>query len=184
MKRLTMLVVMLSLIAAACGSADASGPPEINYGRDICVECGMIISEARFAAAYRLADGTDKSFDDLGGLLLHSREVGDALDPVTTWVHDLETEEWVAVGDVYFVPTLSVSSPMGHSILSFSDEARAVAFAADVDGEVVRWDTVVDLPAIDGLVGHHHEDDMNMGDMGDGNLEGHDLDSDGSTSDA
>ena len=184
MRYYAILLVVLALLIAACGNADASGPPEINYGRDICVECGMIVSEARFAAAYRLADGSDKIFDDLGGLLLYSRETGDVLDPATTWVHDFETEEWVAVDDAYFVPTLSVSSPMGHSIVSFSDEARATSFAADVDGEVILWNIVVDLPDVDGLVGHHHDDNMDMGDTGDGNHEGHDMDSDGSMSDA
>jgi copper chaperone NosL len=166
---LVVLALVLGLVGAACGTADASGPPEINYGRDICVECGMIISEARFAAAYRLADGTEKIFDDLGGLLLASRETGDHLGPATTWVHDFETEEWVAVEDAYFVPTLSVASPMGHSIISFNDKARAEAFAADVDGEVIGWDIVKDLPAMEGLVGHHHDDDH----------EGHDMGSDG-----
>lgn len=184
MKTYGALVVILAALVGACGSADASGPPEISYGRDICVECGMIVSEARFAAAYRLADGEEKIFDDLGGLLLHSRDAGDALDPATTWVHDFETEEWVAVEEAYFVPTLSVSSPMGHSIVSFSDEARANAFAADVDGEVISWSVVVDLPDAEGLVGHHHSGDMDMGDTGDGNHEGHDMDADATMSDA
>jgi len=155
---LIVLSLTLGLVAAACGTADASGPPDINYGRDICVQCGMIISEARFAAAYELADGTDKAFDDVGGLLVHARSTGDALDPATTWVHDFETEEWVAVGAAYFVPTLSITSPMGHSIVSFSDQARAAAFATDVGGEVILWETVVDLPDTNGLIGDHHDE--------------------------
>lgn len=191
--RFVLLAVALGLVAAACGTADASGPPDINYGRDICIECGMIISEARFAAGYRLADGTEKIFDDLGGLLLSSRENGDTLDPSRTWVHDFETEEWVTVEDAFFVPTLSVASPMGHSIVSFADEARAESFATDVGGEVIRWGVVADLPAESGLVGHHHHE-MDMDEdgehAGDGEMdmdgteghEGHDMgstDSDG-----
>lgn len=174
------LGLVLGLVAAACGTADASGPPDINYGRDICVECGMIISEARFAAAYRSTDGSERIFDDLGGLLLSSRESGEALDPASTWVHDFETEEWVAVEHAYFVPTLSVTSPMGHSIISFNDESRANAFAADVGGEVILWDAVVSLPSADGLVGDHHgEGGMDMGADGADSHEGHDMGSDG-----
>ncbi|MEZ5175433.1 MAG: nitrous oxide reductase accessory protein NosL [Acidimicrobiia bacterium] len=160
--RLT-VILLTGVLAAACGTPDDSGPPEINYGRDICVECGMIINEARFAAAYRLDDGTQKIFDDVGGLLIHQRSTADSLDPGTTWVHDYETEEWVAAADAYFVPTLSVTSPMGHSIVSFADRDRAEAFAADVDGEVITWSTVMELPVVDGLVGNHHTDmDQNM----------------------
>ncbi len=154
--RIAWLLALLAVLAAGCEAADASGPPEIVYGRDICVECNMIISEARFATAYRLADGTDKKFDDLGDMVIHLEKTGD--QPTDTWVHDYLTESWVEAGAAYFVPTRSVASPMGHSILSFADKAEAQAFAADVGGEVIDWQTVLALPTIDGLVGHHHAD--------------------------
>lgn len=157
-------VLLLALLGAACGTAEATGPPEINYGRDICVQCGMIISEERYAAAYRLADGTEKTFDDIGGLLLHQRSTGAELDATTTWVHDYQTEEWAEVDRAFFVPTRSVSSPMGHGIVSFADKGRADAFATDVGGEVVGWSVVLELPNVDGLVGHHHMEDNNRTD--------------------
>ncbi|MGI9666691.1 MAG: nitrous oxide reductase accessory protein NosL [Acidimicrobiia bacterium] len=152
--RTTLIVVAIALLGAACGTADASGPPEIQYGRDICVECNMIISEARFATAYRLADGTDRKFDDVGDMVVYLQETGET--PTDSWVHDFETEEWIEASAAHFVPTLSVSSPMGHSIVAFSDLERATAFAVDVGGEVIHWDVVRALPAADGLVGHHH----------------------------
>jgi hypothetical protein len=122
----------------------------------------MIVSEAKFAAAYTTPDGTKLAFDDTGGLLLYQRSIGDPIDPNEAWVHDYDTEEWVTVADAFFVPTLSVMTPMGHGIISFSDEARANAFASDVDGEVILWDVVLELPAMDGLVGHHHVDGEGM----------------------
>jgi copper chaperone NosL len=167
-------VLLLGAALVACGSgSEAGGPPDIQYGRDVCVQCGMIINEDKFAAAYTLDDGTEKSFDDVGGLLLHQRETGDSLNLSNTWVHDYETVEWVDVRNAYFVATLSVSTPMGHSLLAFNDEARAQAFASSVDGEVVEWNVVFAMPAQDGLVGRHHMDDMD--DM-DGDSEDHDHD--------
>ena len=151
-------IALLAIAVAACGeTSEASGPPDIQYGRDICVQCGMIINEEKFAAAYTLDDGTEKSFDDVGGLVLHQRETGDSLNLDNTWVHDYETVEWVDVQNAYFVATLSVSTPMGHSILSFSDEERAQAFASSVGGEVVLWDVVFTMPAQNGLIGKHHD---------------------------
>jgi copper chaperone NosL len=150
------LVLLLAIVASACAKAEAAGPPDINYGRDICVQCGMIVSEAKFAAAYTTPDGTKLSFDDVGDLLLYQRSESDPIDPNEAWVHDYVTEEWVPVSNAFFVPTLSVATPMGHSNISFADEASANAFASDVDGEVLRWAVVADLPAMDGLVGHHH----------------------------
>ena len=44
-------------------------PPEIHYGEDVCDACGMLISEAKFAAASVDQDGTAHKFDDIGDLL-------------------------------------------------------------------------------------------------------------------
>ena len=51
----------------------------------------MIISEARFASAYRLANGTEKVFDDVGEMLKHGHKTGELAD-AEAWVHDFETE--------------------------------------------------------------------------------------------
>jgi copper chaperone NosL len=165
MQRRVPLLLALAVVAAACGAAGAAGPPEINYGRDICIECGMSIDDPRFATAYRLADGTEKKFDDIGDMIIHMRRTGDEPPDTAAWVHDFETEEWVAAADAHFVPTLSEASPMGHSILAFSEMGRARAFADDVGGEVIAWSTVMALPETDGLVGHHHDHDMGDSDM-------------------
>jgi nitrous oxide reductase accessory protein NosL len=117
----------------------------------------MIVDDPRFAAAYRLDDGTEKIFDDLGGLIVKGRERGD-LSEADVWVSDFDDEALIEAKTAYFVPTLGVVSPMGHGILAFSDRSRAEATATDLDGEVIRWDAVVDLPVIDGLVGDHHDD--------------------------
>jgi copper chaperone NosL len=151
-RRLWTSLFALALIGSACGGAAATGPPEINYGRDICTECNMIISEARFASAYRLADGTEKVFDDVGGMVIHGRDSGELPD-AAAWVHDFETEEWVEATVAFYVPTRAVASPMGHGILAFADQARAEAFAGDLGGEVIDWTTVLALPVVDGLVG-------------------------------
>ena len=145
-----------ALLATGCGSTDATAPPDINYGRDLCTQCGMIIMEARFATAYRSDDGAEKAFDDLGGMVLHLRATGDDPDPSNVWVHDYETEEWITAAAAYFVPTLSVATPMGHSILAFADKALADRFASDIDADVIDWATVLLLPDTTGLLGDHH----------------------------
>lgn len=67
----------------------------------------------------------------------------------------------ISAGSAFYVPTLGVTSPMGHGILAFADEARAGSFAAELGGEVITWDVVVGLPVLDGLVGDHHDAEMN-----------------------
>jgi len=165
--RLGLLVGLLVAAAlAGCSPTVASGPPEIKYGRDVCVECGMIANEAKFAASYRL-DGEEYVFDDIGDLIMYARKNGIDLDPSQTWVHDYETAEAVDVAHAVFVPTASVATPMGHGIVAFADAARAERYAADLGGEVIGWDTVMALPIENNLVGDHRRDGsggMNLGD--------------------
>ncbi|MCP3858472.1 MAG: hypothetical protein GY704_02370, partial [Phycisphaeraceae bacterium] len=75
---LAAVVVVLAGLTTSCSDrADANGPPEITYTRDICIECNMIISEPRFAAAYRLDDGEAKAFDGIGEMVKHGRRTDD-----------------------------------------------------------------------------------------------------------
>jgi len=174
-RRLLALLVLIVPALAGCGDPAASGePPEIDYGRDICVECGMIISDDRFAAAYRLSDGTEKAFDDLGGLLTHGREAGE-LSEAAVWVSDFDEKELIDAAAAHFVPTLGAESPMGYGILAFSDHDRAMRAAADLGGEVIGWGALLELPLDRPAAGSGM--DMGSGDGmedADDDAEGHD----------
>ncbi len=160
------MLVLVSLLGVGCsdGTVDP-GPPEINFGRDICIECGMIIDDPRFAASYRTVEGLERRFDDLGGLLLHGRETGE-LDGAEVWVSDFEREVMIAAASAFYVPTVGVTSPMGHGLLAFSDRARADQMATSLEGEVILWSVVLELPEMEGLVGHHHGSDHGDDDDG------------------
>ncbi len=145
MKKAIAISFLLALALGACGTTEATGPPEIDYGRDICEQCGMSIDDERFAAGYRLSDGTERVFDDVGGLLVFIKDSPE-LDDADVWVHDYETEMWVRSEDAYFVPTDEVTSPMGFGILCFSDEERATSFAQKGGDEVLNWTSVLALP--------------------------------------
>lgn len=77
--------------------------------------------------------------------MIHGRESGE-LDDAQVWVSDFQAEEWVIADEAYFVPTRGVASPMGYGILAFSTEESASAFASDLDGEVIGWETLRQLP--------------------------------------
>lgn len=172
--RQTLLVIVVLLLAGltgGCGdSAEANGPPEISYGRDICIECNMIISEPRFAASYRLDDGETKSFDGIGELVKHAQRLSEFERIAFAWVHDYNTEDWLLADEAFFVAGHEIVTPMGHGIVAFTSEPAADRFAADVGGEVMRWPDVVALPlAESGLLGRYHDmDEMSHEETGDG----------------
>ncbi len=166
MTRITILLVALALATVACTPDTAEGgPPEIAYGRDLCMQCGMIISEVRYAAAYRLADGTERVFDDLGGLLTYGTEHAE-LDTADVWVHDVDTEEWIPASQAWYVITGDSRTPMGYGIVAFADPARASAAAAELGTEPLSWTDLRSVPIerfTDGGSGMGDMDGMEMG---------------------
>lgn len=140
-----LIAILLGLAGSGlgCSSEPDSGPPKISYGRDTCDFCHMIISEARYAAAYRDGKGNPYIFDDIEDLVLHAEQEGHSQEMVA-WVHDYNTEEWVEVDDAWFVYSPEIPTPMAGGMIAFKTEADARDFAPSVDGEVMQWDQVLD----------------------------------------
>lgn len=111
-----------------------NGPPVISYGTEACARCRMLIGDARFAAGWRDGSGTEAHFDDIGCMVVRSREQPPA-EPVRFWVHDYHTEGWIDASTASFVADPSIKSPMSYGIAAASsaDDAKAVALAGQPD---------------------------------------------------
>lgn len=127
--RILVLSTLALLALVACGGQSSmDNPPEILYGQDVCDNCGMIITEAKHAAAYTTTGGETRRFDDIGDMIAYDR--AKAEDVHAFWVHDYNTEEWVKASEATFVMDPGVMTPMGWGILAFTTEADAQAHAA------------------------------------------------------
>ncbi len=155
MKRWLFCIVALLLVLSACAQGDATpAPPEIRYGEDMCVECNMIISDARFAAGYahEVAPGRfeSKAFDDIGGMLVHAEKHAD--DVVVSWyVHDFDSEEWLEATEATFVVSPELPTPMGYGIVAYADAAAAESRAGEVSAMIMSWDEL-----LSDEIGHGH----------------------------
>lgn len=134
MTRRVFLIIALGLSVAGCQSPRR---PPIRFGRDICAQCGMIISEARFAAAYITKQGQWRFFDDLGDMLVfyisHDEEVADS------WVHDYELEDWLKAESAFFVTSSALHTPMGHGMVAVTSREHADRLADQTDGTVLTF---------------------------------------------
>lgn len=115
--------------------------PEIAYGRDQCDECGMIISEERFASALQLKNGKYQKFDDTGEMIKYQISHADA-EILAWWVHDYESLEWIRGEKAYFVKSPALQTPMGTGILTFKTMDGANQFAANHNGTVYNLDEI------------------------------------------
>src|SRR5262245_2220232 len=125
---------LVMLLAAGC-AAQADGPPEIVLDRSACSHCGMLISDARHAAALRGADGSTRVFDDIGCL---RNAAGTAASGVRVWVHDASDESWIDGADAIFIVSSEVRTPMEGGVLAFRRAADADRAASKYHGRIVR----------------------------------------------
>ena len=126
-------LVLLFTVLTACQSAvDLTQPPDIRYGEDVCDLCGMIISEARFAAGYITAEGETRRFDDIGNMVAYHLEMEE--DVAVFWVHDYETAVWLRADEATLAYVEGLITPMGSGLVAFTDpDAATEAVAAGGD---------------------------------------------------
>lgn len=157
MHKATLLIflVFVSLLSACGPAVQLDQPPEIRYGEDVCDECSMIISEARFAAAYYTRSGEVRRFDGVGELCTYYLE--HQAEAETIWVHDYQTEEWLPADASYYVVSQDLQTPMGHGAVAVGNQARAEQLAAQVGSEVMDFSSLLEHFKMVAGETHSHE---------------------------
>ena len=138
--------VLSVAVTSACGGASADGPPEIVEGRTECDECHMIIDDTRFAAAYRLPDGTERRFDDIGDMVTRGHRNGE-LGEADVYVFDYYTKDPLLAKDATFIVSSDVLTPMAWGVIALAAGDDVDALLNDVEGIAVDWPELKELAA-------------------------------------
>ncbi|MBI5650721.1 MAG: nitrous oxide reductase accessory protein NosL [Chloroflexi bacterium] len=134
------LSLLIALFLSACAQPTGEPkPPDIVYNRDMCEACGMIISDARFAAATLTTDGRSLKFDDAGEMFgYHARN---SQVQVRAWfVHDYDSQKWINGKDAFYVIARDIKSPMGTGVATFAERANAETLAKRFNVNVLTFD--------------------------------------------
>ena len=119
--------LILFLLVVGCRKARPVGPPDIEWGKDTCSRCGMIISEKRYAGGYVDDSGDSVIYDDLGELFQAAKGRADLLPKI--YVSVSEDAQWLPASKAYFVHIQNFPTPMGYGRVAFSDSAQGLQFA-------------------------------------------------------
>ena len=122
--------VATGVLALPGGDASEDGFPTIRYGAEACADCGMVIDDARYAAAWapRGSARGGRHFDDIG-CLLNNLTKHPAPEGARFFVHDYQTEAWLpAAGATYLVST-AIRSPMAYGIAAAATHEAAERLA-------------------------------------------------------
>ncbi len=124
------LASMLALALWAC--EDGSKPVDPVWGKQACGDCGMVVSDPRFASELTTPDGARVFFDDPGCMASYVR--ARHLEPSHMWVRS-PAETWIDARAARFAR--GAASPMDYCLVpndngdaSWSDvEAAAISRA-------------------------------------------------------
>jgi copper chaperone NosL len=154
----TMLRSLIAPLALLLAAACSVGPEPVHLGSDACAECRMIVSEAQYAAQAVTRTGLAHKFDSIECLaaFLGGSNAPAPADLHSLWVADFtQPERWVRAGEASFVVSPDIRSPMGGGFAGHGTLDRARAHAAEVSGEVLTWDEVLDRAATGGHAHAH-----------------------------
>ena len=138
-----MLWIVTSLLLAGCEGRPSARPPTIRYGEEPCVQCRMLIGDARYAAALVTAAGEAQKFDDIGCLIRYQAQHPES--PQAVWVRAYRADEWLAADQAVFVHSTELATPMGSGLVALAAEKDAAQWGREMRGEVVRFE---ELPAV------------------------------------
>jgi copper chaperone NosL len=142
----TLGAAMAPSLAALEGCSD-SGPRPIAYGRDECAWCRMTVSDARYGAVQRNAQGRQQVFDSVECLA----EATLALEPGAqaragdrSWVTDsLHPGTLVPAPVARYLRSDGPGSPMGKGFRAFASVADAEREQRRHGGVTMSWDEVL-----------------------------------------
>ncbi len=121
------------------GEKIPTGDPVIRYGEETCARCRMVISNVKFAGAWRQPDGSEEHFDDIGCMVLLNRDRHLGVD-VKFWVHDFVSEQWLNAIDCEYEISTEISSPMGYGIAAkLKSKSAEAILVSDADAKIVDW---------------------------------------------
>lgn len=149
----------LVFVLSACG---APQPAKVVLGQDMCVECGMVVSDARFATQVLSKTGKAYKFDSIECMVAFLAGDELAKDQIhSIWVSDyLKPGTWLRAEEARYLQSANLRSPMGLNLSAFKTLNDLESVRAETNGLERRWadltGLVMESGLLDKLGGHSH----------------------------
>ena len=124
-------------------SCEPTKPDAIKLNSDNCDNCGMTISNPKFAAVLFTTKGRTYKFDDISCLLDYKNDNKEkALNAGLYVANFLSDNKLLPVEIAVYIKGENVKSPMGGNIAAFESKESANTYAVDLGAEFTDWNTI------------------------------------------
>ncbi len=116
------LLLLSMLLFLACGEKqETSKAAQMHWDRDMCARCVMVISDRKNSVQVQEKDSQKVyKFDDLGCMVIWSKDENKDLKNTLIWVTDANTGEWIDARTAFY--TSGNSTPMGYGYSAFKSK--------------------------------------------------------------
>ncbi|MBK6984296.1 MAG: nitrous oxide reductase accessory protein NosL [Bacteroidetes bacterium] len=143
MMKQNMMAVVLPIILFSFFSCGQKDPDPIKLNSDNCDNCGMTISNPKFAAVLFTTKGRTYKFDDISCLLDYKNDNKEKAINAGLYVASfLSDYKLLPVETAIYIKGDNVKSPMGGNIAAFNDRESANTYAVDLSAEFTDWNAI------------------------------------------
>ena len=128
----------VTLFFFGCEQKVQSGPAKINWDRDMCQRCVMVLSDRKNTIQLR-EPNTNKvyKFDDIGCMVLWFREENIAFkDSAEIWITDASSGEWINAREAFYTTDNVTPMAFGFSAYKSKESIKEAK-------EIISYDEVI-----------------------------------------
>ena len=135
--------VALPIILFSLFSCEPTKPDAIKLNSDNCDNCGMTISNPKFAAVLFTTKGRTYKFDDISCLLNYKNDNKEKAIHAGLYVASFLSDNLLLpVETSVYIKGGNVKSPMGGNIAAFKDRESATTYAVNLSAEITDWNAI------------------------------------------
>ncbi len=142
MKNLLYISLLILLVSTGCSTE----PQAINYGKDVCEHCKMVIADEKYGAEIVTKKGKVFKFDSAECLMDLITEEGQKIDTTGAQIlviNFAKPATFIDAKTAFFLKDINYQSPMGGNIVPFDNEMLADNNQVSPDAKILNFNEAV-----------------------------------------
>lgn len=136
---ISLLFIYFAILLSACSPE----PEPIQYGKDNCEYCMMLITELKYGAELITEKGKVYKFDSIECLAAYSDKINPR-EIHSMWVVNFSRpNDLINVSNSHFLLSDNLKSPMGLYLSSHKDESNLLEIQKQYGGKKINWNELV-----------------------------------------
>ncbi len=143
-KKGKVVAVIIPFVLLSLSSCGTTKPEPIQLNKDKCSNCGMTITDLKFAAELITSKGRIYKFDDMQCMLNYKKDNAEKTVSSQFYVSDyLGDNNLISTEKAFFIKAENINGPMGGKYAAFSNKDSADDYVKKYKAQVSSWSKLI-----------------------------------------